>query len=119
MSEQRISVIVLEVDQLWRNYLEAKKKYFSYPVSSFDFCIWAQICDIRKKRYVDAFVSAPKDVQVAQKFFRDRDMKDNFGKIRKEVQPKRRWREIKKVIKNPHNFRKVICDNSIWDAYAE
>ena len=118
MSEQRIS-IVLEVDQLWRNYLEARKRYFSYPVSSFDFCIWAQICDIRKKRYVDAFVSAPKDVQVAQKIFRDRDMKDNFGKIRKEVQPKRRWREIKKVIKKPHNFRKVICDNSIWGTYAE
>ena len=103
--------LACEIDSLWRSYLDAQKKYFEEPVGTFEFSVLAQICDIRKKKYVDLFVSAPKDVQDACKIFRNIDL----SKIKKKAQPKRRWN----VIKKKQCFRKLSDRDSMWSSCPE
>ena len=110
--------LACEIDSLWRSYLANLQKYFEEPVGTFQFAVLAQICDIRKKKYVDLFVSAPKDVQDVCKIFRNNDL-SKMSEIKKKAQPKRRWNVIKKNIKKKQNFRKLSDEDSIWCAYAE
>ena len=103
--------LACEIDSCWRSYLEAQKKYFEEPIGTFEFAVWAQISDIRKKRYVDLFVSAPKDIQDICKVFRNIDL----SKIKKKAQPKRRWNGIKKK----QCFRKLSDRDSMWSSCPE
>ena len=103
--------LACEIDSCWRSYLEAQIKYFEEPIGTFEFAVWAQISDIRKKRYVDLFVSAPKDIQDICKVFRNIDL----SKIKKKAQPKRRWN----VIKKKQCFRKLSDRDSMWSSCPE
>jgi|ETNmetMinimDraft_18_1059904.scaffolds.fasta_scaffold39919_2 hypothetical protein len=117
MSSRRSSaVIAMEVDSLWRKYLEAYKNYCSFPIKSLNFAFWAKICDIRRERYVNALVSAPEMVKNVHEIFRKKDMTEES--IKKSCQTIRRWRKIKMEVKKVSNIRKTMSADMNAAYYA-
>lgn len=131
MDSQRVSIsqLAINLDVQWRKYLDIHNKYCKSPINTFDFALFAKMCDVQRKKYID-MLNDPripkmvKDLHYAQRSidlsFKG-DWKIGMKKMEERKQKRaripmmRRWAKVKTAIKNKNVLNK--CSDDSYSAY--